>query len=77
MENRTLQDFVEDMVSDCRSLDEILLIAANTRWKDRKDEIKKVYVLWIENQPTNKKFLRKVKDEQETRIGNNHKEQSH
>jgi len=41
--NRTVQDFVEDMVSDCKSLAEILMVAMSTRWADHKEEIKKVY----------------------------------
>jgi len=43
MENRTVQDFVEDLVSDCRDLAYILVVAANTQWKNRIGEIKKVY----------------------------------
>lgn len=43
MEQRTVEDFVEDMVSDCKSLDEILMVAMSTRWVGHKDEIKKVY----------------------------------
>lgn len=41
--NRTIQDFVEDMVSDCKSLNEILIVAANSRWVNHKEEIKKEY----------------------------------
>ena len=40
---RTVQDFVEDMVSDCRSLAEIRMIALCTRWKDRREEVEKEY----------------------------------
>lgn len=43
MENRTVQDFVEDMVSDCKSLKQILMVAASTQWESYKEEIKKVY----------------------------------
>jgi len=40
---RTVQDFVEDMVSDCRSFAEIRMIALCTRWKDRREEVEKEY----------------------------------
>ena len=40
---RTVQDFVEDMVSDCRSLAEIRMIALCTRLKDRREEVEKEY----------------------------------
>ena len=43
MQNRTVQDFVEDMVSDGKSLNQILIVAANSRWVSHKDEIKKEY----------------------------------
>ena len=38
---RTVQDFVEDMVSDGRGLDEILIVAINSRWSNQMEEIKK------------------------------------
>lgn len=43
MENRTVQEFVEDLASDGRTLIEILTVAANSRWVSHKDEIKKEY----------------------------------
>lgn len=43
MQNRTVQEFVEDMVSDGRSLNQILIVAANSRWVSHKDEIKNEY----------------------------------
>ena len=44
MEQRTIQEFVEDMVSDGRDLKQILIVAANiTRWRYCKEEIKKEY----------------------------------
>ena len=43
MENRTVQDFVEDMVSDCKSWKEICMVILCTRWKDCKQEIKEAY----------------------------------
>lgn len=41
--SRTIQEFVEDMVSDGRDLSQILTVAANSRWKNSKEEIKKEY----------------------------------
>jgi len=43
MENRTIQEFVEDLVSDGRDLNQILTVAANSRWVNHKEEIKKEY----------------------------------
>ena len=44
MENvRTVQGFVEDMVSDGRNLNQILIVASNSRWKNFKSEIKREY----------------------------------
>lgn len=43
IEQRTVQDFVEDLVSDCKSWKEICMIILCTRWKERKQEIKEVY----------------------------------
>jgi len=43
MIQRTVQDFVEDMVSDGRDLQQILTVAANSRWSSHKEEIKKEY----------------------------------
>jgi len=40
---RTVEEFVEDMVSDGKSLKQILTIALSTRWKSYKEEIEKVY----------------------------------
>ncbi len=40
-QQRTIQDFVEDMVSDGRDLNQILTVASCCRWKDFKQEIKK------------------------------------
>lgn len=40
---RTLRDFVEDMISDGKSLKDTLAVAHSTRWKDKKEEIKKLY----------------------------------
>lgn len=46
MENkRTVQDFVEDMVSDCRSFKEILTVTFCTRWQVCLEEVKKEYRL--------------------------------
>jgi len=70
MENRTVQDFVEDLVSDCRDLAYILAVAANTRWKNQIEEIKKAY---------RELKIERARNEQRKRkkFGNNHKEQSH
>jgi len=43
LENRTVQDFVEDMDSDCKSLKEILMIVLCTRWRDHKQEVREFY----------------------------------
>jgi len=43
MKNRTVQDFVEDLVSDGKSLNEILTVATSSRWVNDKEEIKKEY----------------------------------
>lgn len=43
MENRTVQEFVEDLVSDDKSLNEILIVTANSRWASHKEEVKKEY----------------------------------
>jgi len=43
MIQRTVQDFVEDMVSDGRDLQQILTVAVNCRWANHKEEIKKEY----------------------------------
>ena len=40
MNQRTVQDFVEDLVSDGRTESEVLIVAQGTRWKNRIDEIK-------------------------------------
>ena len=43
IQGRTAQAFVEDLVSDGRNLNQILVVAANSRWVSHKDEIKKEY----------------------------------
>jgi len=48
-QDRTPQEFVEDMISNCRSLDQILVVVANTMWKNRKDEIVEAYHELMEN----------------------------
>ena len=40
---RTVKAFVEDLVSDGRDLNYILTVAHSTRWKDKKEEIKREY----------------------------------
>ena len=40
---RTIQEFVEDMVSDGSDLKQILTVAANSQWKNFKSEIEKEY----------------------------------
>ena len=42
-EIRTIEDFVEDMISDGKSLKQILVVAESTRWKNFKKEIKETY----------------------------------
>ena len=42
-EIRTIQEFVEDMVSDGRDLEQILIVAFNSRWRNFKSEIEKEY----------------------------------
>ena len=41
-EIRTIRDFVEDLLSDGRSIKEIITVAQNTRWKGHIDEIKEI-----------------------------------
>lgn len=45
MATRTVQDFVEDQVSDCKSFKQICMIAFSTRWRHQttKGEIEKEY----------------------------------
>jgi len=43
MEIRTLEDFVEDLITDGRDLNQILIVAFNSRWRSHKEEIKKMY----------------------------------
>ena len=43
MEQRTVQEFVEDMVSDGRDLNQILIVASCCYWKNSKQEIEKEY----------------------------------
>lgn len=50
MVERTLQDFVEDMVSDCRSLGQIIMVAASTQWKNRREEVEQEYCKLKANQ---------------------------
>lgn len=45
MIERTVQDFVEDMVSDNKEFKLILAVAQNTRWYNRLDEIKNEFQL--------------------------------
>lgn len=40
---RTIQEFVEDYVSDDKSFKQICTIAAATRWRTQKEEVKKEY----------------------------------
>jgi hypothetical protein len=37
---RTVQCFVEDLLSDGRTGRQVIIIAQNTRWKTRVDEVK-------------------------------------
>jgi len=37
--NRTYQEFVEDMIADGRTLEQIGAVAANTRWSSQKTDI--------------------------------------
>jgi hypothetical protein len=39
MEERTLEEFVEDMVSDGRSLGDIRAVARSTRWETKMLEV--------------------------------------
>lgn len=44
MENiRTIQEFVEDMVSDGKSLKQILVVTFNSRWRNFRKEVEKEY----------------------------------
>ena len=43
MTKRTIREFVEDMASDGKNLNQILTVAANSRWVGDKEEIKKEY----------------------------------
>jgi len=56
VKERTVQDFVEDMVSDCRSLAEILTVALCTRWRDHKEQIKKEFDNLLERMPKGTKL---------------------
>jgi len=40
---RTPQDFIEDMISDCKSFEEVLVVAQSTRWRNYIPEIKDEY----------------------------------
>ena len=48
-EQRDVEEFVEDLVSDGRDKDYILTVARNTRWRSQIDEVKRLI----------KKFFRK------------------
>lgn len=41
--NRTVEEFVEDMVSDGKDLNYILTVAVNTRWKNFREEVEQIY----------------------------------
>ena len=43
MEQRTVREFVEDMVSDGRNLEQIFIVASQTKHKNFKEEIEKEY----------------------------------
>lgn len=43
MEKRTAEDFVEDLVSDGRSLVDILAVVLATHWNQEKEQIKEIY----------------------------------
>ena len=42
MESRTLQDFVEDMISDGRSPNDVWVVAIQTRWASVADETREL-----------------------------------
>ena len=44
MIQRTIQEFVEDLISDGRTEKQILCVAQSTRWSNRKEEIKEMIV---------------------------------
>ena len=43
MENRTVEDFVEDMVSNGKTEEQILAVTMTTRWSNSKGEVVKIY----------------------------------
>jgi len=43
MQNRTVQEFVEDLASDGHDLEHILTVAFCSRWVNHTEEIKKEY----------------------------------
>ena len=45
-QGRTIREFVEDEISDGRSLKEIIAIALCSRWKNQITEIEKMYKDW-------------------------------
>lgn len=49
---RTAQDFVEDIVSNCRTWQQICMIVQSTRWRNHKEEVSAEY----------RKLRRKQKD---------------
>jgi len=40
---RTLEEFIEDKISDGRSLKYILAVAHSSRWRDKKKEIEEFF----------------------------------
>ena len=52
---RTVEDFVEDCMSDGKTWEEIRVIVLATRWHDKKDEVLKVYEDKIKNLKKHKK----------------------
>lgn len=42
-EKRTVQDFVEDLVSNGRSWKQIRMVATYTRWRECKEEVNQAY----------------------------------
>jgi len=53
---RTIKDFVEDLISDGKSIAQIRTIAMNTYWKDR---IKEVIMVAKHSKKEFKKFRKK------------------
>ncbi len=40
---RTVEDFVDDMIHQHRTLSQTLVVAASTRWKGQAEKIKEIY----------------------------------